>query len=103
LTKETVWVFPFHVGTGVGGVVGGVVGGGGDVVMMEVIFAYTTRGGAVMDGVGVTNDRPVLTGWPVVIGLMTNAITRMMQNAAIVYVISFLSMTAAVFYCGVHK
>ena len=71
--------------------------------MSEVIFAYTTRGRAVMDGVGVANEIPVLTGWPVVIGLITNAMTRIMTNAAIIYVISFLSMTATVLYCGVHK
>jgi hypothetical protein len=48
-----------------------------------VIFAYTTRGVAVIDGVGVAKEIPVLTGWPVAIGLMTNAIMRIMANAAI--------------------
>jgi hypothetical protein len=86
-----VWAVWFHVGTGVGGVVvrwGIIVGG------RVVIFAYITRGVTVMEGAGVAKERPVLTGWPVAIGLMTNAITRIKQNAAIIKVISFLSMTA---------
>jgi hypothetical protein len=37
-----------------------------------------------MDGRGVAKEIPVLTGWPVAIGLMTNAITRIIANAAII-------------------
>src|SRR5208283_924349 len=96
LTKPTVWTFWFHVGTGVGGVVGG------NVVRTVVMSEYTTRGVTFTEGTGVAKVRPVLTGSPVAIGLMTNAITRMMQNAAMIYVMSFLSMYAVFFYSSVH-
>jgi hypothetical protein len=72
LTKLTVWIFPFHVGIGVGGVVEGIA----------VIFEYTKMGVTITEGTGVAKERPVLTGWPVAIGLMTNATTSIMQNAA---------------------
>jgi hypothetical protein len=39
-------------------------------------------GVTITEGTGVAKERPVLTGWPVAIGLMTNATTRIMQNAA---------------------
>ena len=72
----------FHVGMGVGGVVVGTLVG--RLVIIVVIFEYTTRGVTVEEGTGVANERPVLTGWPVANGLITNAITRIMQNAAMI-------------------
>jgi hypothetical protein len=74
LTKPIVWAFWFHV-------VGFGVGEG--VATILVVFAYTTRGVSdIMGSVVAATGIPVLTGWPVANGLITNAITRIIQNAA---------------------
>jgi hypothetical protein len=50
-------------------------------------------GREVIVGTGVGVGIPVLTGWPVIIGLITRAITTMITTAATPYIRSVLSMT----------